>query len=208
MSLITPTQTALTSYLASADTTTTNVRVGDPINVAGKRAIYFLVKMGRRSGTAFTSGYPQIRFEASQEASGDRNWVSLHAYQMAVGASVANTTLSAAISSVPATSFTVAAATNIAVGDILFVKGDADSGNEFVRVRSVSGSTINLDTGTPITVTKSSGNAVTDQAECPPVFAFSCEAFRRFRAVIDNSNGGQTVAAEVAYSTYDADDVT
>jgi hypothetical protein len=212
--LITPVQTKRTSHLSWQDVTNTNQVVGTAINVAGKVAIRFFCKLGRRSGTAFSAAtaglptYPQIRFEASTNDSGDgeNDWFQLFTYSMQTGASIANTTLNGGVSAA-ATSIVVNSATNIAAGDFLFLKGDTDGENELVRVKSVSGTTINLDTATPVVYAKASGNAVTDQAEVYNA-SFGCSTIRRIRAVIDNGNSGQTVAAEVSYTTHDGDSAT
>jgi len=206
---VVPSNTAEASHIAWADVATGNVSVGTPIVVNNgstirKRSIEFFVKFGRRSGTAFTAGWPNIRFEVSPSDSGDSDWYAKYSYQPAVGASIANTTLNGAVSA-NATSIVVASATNIAAGDVLFVSGNTNAGNEVVRVRSVSGTTINLESGTPIVADKNTGNQVTDQAELASGFAFNCETFRRIRAVIDNANSGQTIAVEVSYTTHDMD---
>ncbi len=73
----------------------------------------------------------------------------------------ANTTLSAAVNA-GATSITVASATNIAAGDILKV-GNDDSA-EYVKVDSsyTTGTTIPLDSGTPINFRHEGGEAVVE----------------------------------------------
>ena len=58
-----------------------------------------------------------------------------------------------------------------------------------------------------VTFAHASGSAVTDQAEVASP-AFGCVTFSRLRVVVDNAGGGQTVAAEVAYTTYDSDGAT
>ena len=206
-STVVPNNTAKTAHIAWADTATANQVVGSAIVVndgtTKERAIRFFVKFGRRSGTAFTAGWPNIRFEVSSTDSGNGDWFTQYSYRPEVGASIANTTLNGAVLA-NATSIVVASATNIAAGDRLFVKGNSDSENEVVLVKSVSGTTINLDDGTPIVAAKNTGNAVTDQAELAS-FAFGCETLRRIRAVVDNAGSGQTIAVEVAYTLFDAE---
>lgn len=195
-----PAKTANRSLLAWADVATANVSVGTALDVSTYYGGVVYAQLGRRSGSAFTAGWPNVRIQASAKASGNDCWVDLvPAFQPQVGASIANTTLNGAVSA-GATSFVVTSATNIAAGDVLFLKGDTDAGNELVKVKSVSGTTV-----TPweaVTNAHSSGNAVTDQAE-EYAAALDLTGVVRVRAVIDNASGGQTCAAQVLLSTWD-----
>lgn len=152
-----------------------------------------IVHLARQSGTAFTAGWPNVRVEVSSKSSGDDAWAPVAIYQSAVGASIANATLSGAVSA-GATSVVVAAATNIAAGDILFL-GDSSSSNwELVRVRSVSGTTITLEEA--CTYSHASGAAVYDQSE---IYAIQIDllSVTRCRVVVDNAGSGQTIAVRV-----------
>jgi hypothetical protein len=177
---------------------------GVPIEVwnsPGLGAINILFAPLLRSGTAFTAGWPNLRFEGSPRTSGNDSWVQLFSYQMAVGASIANTTLNGAVSA-GATSFVVTAATNIAVGDLLYL-GDSSSANwEIVRVKGVSGTTITPED--PVVFAHVTAAAVTDQAEILAP-AFDCHRLQRIRVVLDNAGSGQTVAVVVLACTYDSD---
>jgi hypothetical protein len=201
MATTTPNKTGGLTLFAWADVATANVNVGSAVDVSGKLGAFLGIKLGRRSGTAFTAGWPNIRIELSTKTSGTDAWYALpQQFQPQVGASIANTTLNGAVSAA-ATSITVTAATNIAAGDVLFVKGNTDAENEVPRVKSVSGTTVTLEEG--LTYAHNSGNAVTDQAETyvmqPPF-----EGAMRMRAVVDNAGGGQTCAVEITYSTFDS----
>lgn len=207
-STITPNKTVdITAAVAWQDIATANQVISSAISVgtsAGKRAVRFFIKLARRSGTAFTAGWPNVRIEASSKSTGNSDWIPLYSYQMGVGASIANTTLNGAVSA-GATSFVVTAATNIAVGDLLYL-GDSSAANwEIVRVKGVSGTTITPEEA--VTFAHANGAAVTDQAEVASP-AFGCVTFSRMRVVVDNAGSGQTVAAEVAYTTYDSDGAT
>lgn len=196
----TPTKTADVSLSAWADIATANVTVGSAVDVSTRFAAGILVQIGRRSNSAFTAGWPNIRIEASAKSSGNDAWVPIWTYQPQVGSSIASTTLNGAVSA-GATSIVVAAATNIAAGDILFLKGDTDAQNELVRVKSVSGSTVTLEEA--CTYAHASGNAVTDQAESVfPVLGLS--AYSRIRAVVDNAGSGQTCAVQVLMTRLDS----
>lgn len=151
------------------------------------------IHLARQSGSAFTAGWPNVRVEVSSKSSGDDAWAPVATYQPAAGAALVNTTLSSAVSA-SATTVPVASATNIAAGDILFL-GDSSSSNwELDRVKSVSGTTITLEEA--CTYNHSSGAAVYDQSE---IYCCTVDllGFTRARVVVDNGNGGQTVAVRV-----------
>jgi hypothetical protein len=196
---VTPTKTVQTAPIAWQDVATANVVISSAIDVSTKWAASFGVRLGRRSGTAFTAGWPNVRIEASTQTSGNNTWIPVVSYQMQVGASIANTTLSGAVSA-GASTFGVAAATNIAAGDILFL-GDTSTANyEIVRVKSISGTTI---TPEEVVVNAHANSAiVTDQAEV--VFpALDVSAYERLRVVIDNAGSGQSISVEVQCTTFD-----
>lgn len=199
MPTITPTKTVQTDLVTWQDIATANVVLSSAFDVSTKRAGAFGVFLARRSGTALTSPV-NVRLEGAVAASGDQ-WIPICApYAMALGASIANTTLNGAVSA-GATSIVVAAATNIAAGDILFLRGNSDAQNELCRVKAVSGTTVTLEEG--VLFAKNTGNAVTDQAEM--VFpALDLTPYVRVRAVVENLSG-QSVAARVSLVTYDSD---
>lgn len=200
MSTTTINKTVGTSLVAWADVATANVSVGTALDVSTKLAATVFAQLGRRSGTAFTAGWPNIRIEASAKSSGNDAWVPIATFQPAVGASIANTTLNGAVSA-GASSFVVTSGTNIAAGDVLFLKGDTDAGNELVRVKSVSGTTVTPEEN--VTNAHASGNALTDQAESY-VAQLDLTAISRLRAVVDNAGSGQTIAAQVLCVTGDS----
>jgi hypothetical protein len=196
----TPTKTAGTVLLAWQDVATATVVLSPTQDVSAKWAAAFAIKLARRSGSAFAAGWPNVRVEASSKSSGNSDWVPLFSVQIAVGASLASTTLNGAVSA-GATSCVVTAATNITAGDTLYL-GDTSSANwELVRVKSVSGTTVTFEEA--CTFAHANGAAVTDQAES---YFPACDLapYARVRAVADNAGGGQTVAVEVVMSTLDS----
>lgn len=193
-STLTPTKTLDQTLFAWADVATANVTVGTAVDVSAKWAALVFVQLGRRSGSAFTAGWPNVRIEVSAESSGTDSWSPAVVFTPEVGSSIANTTLNGAVSA-GASSFVVASATNIAAGDTLFLKGDTDAGNELVRVKSVSSTTITPEEN--VTNAHASGNAVTDQGVIFAPALIDLSAAARIRAVVDNANGGQTVAVQV-----------
>lgn len=202
MSVTTPTKTAnrVLQDWVSNGLATGNVQVGTELNVSAIFSAFISIQMVRGSGTAFTAGWPNVRIEASAKSSGTDSWVPIWEYQMAVGASIANTTLSANVSA-GATSFTVAAATNIAVGDLLSLNNSTYSVCEIIRVKGVSGTTITPEEA--VTNAYTNGDAVRDQAEVAAV-QLDLSPYQRIRAVIDNAGSGQTMNARVLCSTLDS----
>jgi hypothetical protein len=194
-----PVKTAGRTLLAWQDVTTGAVAVGAVLDVSTLYGGNVFVQLGRRSGVAFTAGQPNVRIQASPKASGTDCWLDAVVFQPNVGASIVNTTLNGAVSA-GATSFTLTSATNVAVGDVLFLKGDTDAGNELVKVKTVAGAVI-----TPweaVTNAHASGNAVTDQAEEYQA-SLDLTGIVRLRAVVENASG-QTVAVQVLVSTWDS----
>jgi hypothetical protein len=202
MATSTPAKTVQTALLAWQDVATGAVTIGTALDVSSIWGATVFVRLGRRSGTAFTAGWPNLRIEASAKASGNDEWYpSAAIFQPQVGASIANTTLNGAVSA-GATSFVVTAATNIAVGDILYL-GDSSSANwELVRVKTVSGTTITPEEA--VTYAHANGSAVTDQAEIFTPAVLDLSSIKRIRAVADNASGGQTAAWEVNVTTFDS----
>lgn len=190
----TPTKTVNNSLVAWQDIATANVVISSAVDVSTYWGAAFQVRLGRKSGTAFTAGWPNVRIEASVQSSGNDHWVPLVPLQMQLGASIANTTLNGAVLA-GATSFVVTAATNIAAGDILFLGHTTDTTKyELVRVKSVSGTTITPEEA--VTYAHDNTAPVTDQAEMyfPAV---DLSTYSRVRAVVDNAGSGQTIAAEI-----------
>jgi hypothetical protein len=150
--------------------------------------------MGRRSGTAFTStALPSVIVQASFLDSGNSGWIDIDEITFTAGTSIANTTQSGNVTA-PAATFGVAAATNIAVGDMLYLHSATAGNCEIVRVKGISGTTI-----TPVdsvVFDKAAGAAVTDQAEQYFV-VYDLTCYKRLRCVVQNRNSGQTIAVRI-----------
>jgi hypothetical protein len=168
--------------------------------VTNKLAASFGVALARSTGSAYTVG-PKVRIEASYHGSNNQAWRQLDAIQMAVGASIANTTLNGAVSANAAT-FVVTSATNIAAGDILFL-GDASAANyEIVRVKSVSGTTVTPEEN--VVNSHTTGAQVTDQAEIYSLGPYDLSTFARVRVILDNVGTGQGVYFRSIMNTLDS----
>lgn len=197
---VTPVKSFQTDLLAWQDVAAAAHVISSAFNCADLWAAAIAVRLGRRTGTAFTAGSPNVLVQASFRTSGNNSWIDIDTFQPLVGATIVNTTLSSAITANDAT-FTVTSATNIAVNDLLFLGHSSAANYEIVKVKSISGTTI-----TPYeNVVNAHTNAalVTDQAE-QLIHAYDLSVFRRIRAIIDNLGSGQNISAEVALMTFDS----
>ena len=198
---VTPSKTVGTALLIWQDIASAAQVISSVIDVSAKWAIAFHIMLARLTGTAFTAGWPNVRIEASGAASGNDAWIPLVTLQPAVGASIVATTLNGAVSAA-ATSCVVTSATNIAVGDLLFLGHTTTPANyELVRVKAVSGTTITFEEA--CTNAHDTGALVTDQAEAyfP---ALDVSPYSRVRVVVDNANSGQGIKTRVTYNTFDS----
>lgn len=181
------------SLIPWQDVATANVVLSAVQATPTQFAAGFNILLGRGTGTAFVAGWPNVRVEASGKDSGNDDWVPVAQFQMAVGASIVNTTLNAALAA-GATSVPVVANTFIGVGDYLYVRDTNVLNSELVRIKSNVGRTLELEEG--LTYDHPSGQLVTDQAESYWAVV-DLSAFTRVRAVVDNGGGGSPVVAQV-----------
>jgi hypothetical protein len=201
------TKTAAISLLAWQDVAATSVVLGSAVDVGvssavGKVSASFFAKYGRRTGTANPAGGPNIRIEASGKTSGTDTWIPITILTPQLGATIASTTLNGAVAA-GATSFVVTAATNIAVGDILFLSDTSAANYEIVRVKTVSGTTITPEE--PVTNAHATGAIVTDQSETFLVTGVDISSITRVRAVDDNEVAStQAHSIEVTMTTADS----
>ena len=163
--------------------------------VTNNIAASFGIALARSTGSAYTVG-PKVRIEAYYQG-----WKQLDAFRMAVGESIANTTLNGAVSADDPTCV-VTSATNIAAGDILFL-GDASAANyEIVRVKSVAGTTVTFEEN--CVNAHDSGAQVTDQAEIYSLGPYDLSTFASVRVILDNVGAGQGVYFRSIINTLDS----
>ncbi len=188
------------TLFAWADVASLAITVGSALDVSTMFEVAVIGRIGRRTGTAFTIGWPNVRIEGSVKASGNNSWAPLFTYQPPVGGTIVNTTLNGAVSANAAT-FIVTSGSNIAAGDILFL-GDSSAANyEIVRVKSISSTTVTPEEN----VVNAHANAaiVTDQAD---IFTavLGITSYQRIRAVVDNAGSGQDISVEVLCGSLDS----
>lgn len=193
MGTITPSKTAARVLLAHTQQATAVVTVGSAIDVSSLLSGVVFVKLGRTVATAL-GNQVKFRLEASAKTSGNDEWVPIREWTSGNGTTAASSsTVNDASFNAGDTSFTITSATGIAAGDLLYLRETGTPGNsEWVRVLSVSGTTITLEEA--VTRNHTNGINVADLAE---QFAFhvNLEAVARLRLVVDSASAasGQTV---------------
>ncbi len=188
------TKTDETTVYAIALTASNSVSISNPIiDVADKYAGHFRVRLGRGTGSAFTTP-PIVRIEGSAETGTPtaNQWAVLAQFQMSVGASLG----SQAVSGTEAAGQTVvslAAGTNFAAGDYVFFHNTTIGNSEWARVIAVSGADITLEEGL---VNAQTGATVRDQAEQYQAY-LDLLGINKIRVVVDGNSSGQAVVCEV-----------
>lgn len=197
----TPTKTVQTTLLAWQTLALNTQVISNTFNCSSIWSAAIGISIVRSSGTAFTAGWPNIRIEASKKQSPDNaSWIPLFVYQPAVGSSIANTTLNGAVSA-NAANFVLAANTNVAIGDLLFLGDAANANFEICRVKSISTNTITPEQN--VVNAHANSSQVTDQAEIafPSV---DLKEYVQLRAVADNAGNGVGIGVEVTLTTFDS----
>lgn len=195
---IVPAKTSV-AFIAWQTIATANV-VHSPVrDVREKWHATVYVEIGRASGSAFTTP-PEIRVSLSHDYTGTR-FKPVAVAPLQLGATIVNTTLNGAVSAA-ATSCVVTSASNIAAGDMLFLGHTTLAANyEIVRVKSVSGTTINFQEA--CLNDHDTLAQVTDQAELL-VFNVPLLGAAALRVAIDNYAGGQSLYARADLEILDS----
>lgn len=186
-----PTKT-LSVTLLSPQTVSNNSRaVGTAVDVSGVHSLGLTMWLARFQTTAHVSPWARLVIEGCPSATDDSMFSTIATLLMPAGSSVAGTTNNGAILA-GATSFSVASATNIAAGAMLWV-GDATAANwEIVRVQSISGTTVTIDGA--FQFAHATGSSVTSQPERVTIPALDVTGLARIRVACLNQSG-QTVIA-------------
>lgn len=203
----TPSKTAGTSVVAWQEVATQNRYISAEQDVSTKWAASFAVRLGRKTSTAFTAGWPNVRIDGCANASGGagNHWIPLWTYQMAVGSGTIAANYVNSAASAGDTNLVLQSTTNFAAGNLIFVGYNADATKyELARILVVTnGTTLALEDALANAHVNNSLSYVTHQAEQVfPVLDLS--AISRVRVVIDNAGGGQSVFAEVIMTTFDS----
>lgn len=202
--VLTPTKAIGSQNLyAIAAQATAVVLVGAPIDVSGKFAALVGVKYGRTIATALGNEV-LFRLEASFKGSADDSWYPILLWSSSLGKTACNsTTLSAGPSAGDGT-VAVTSNTGIAAGTWLYIHEATIANSEWIRCKSISGTTVTLENN--LTRAHTNGANIATLAES---FAFPVDlrGVGRLRLVVDsNSNGasGQTVDVIGEINTLDS----
>ncbi len=167
MSTVTLTTPTYTQVLAPAVVATGNVGTVNTLDLKTKRGAILIVRIGRRNGTALTrSGYVAVRRndnDALVVPNTNRDCL------IPLGASIGSQTVSSG-GGTGATTVTLGANTNFAVGDTICLASDDSSANrvEFARIVAIATNTLTLERA--FRTTHNAADRVTTQAEVFEVF--------------------------------------
>jgi hypothetical protein len=180
------------SLFALASVTSNTVSVGSGIDVSAYYGGVVVARMGRGTGTAFTTS-PICRIEASPKTGPTADeWTVLARFQPFVGASIGSQAVSGT-EAAGQTVVTLAAGTNFAGGDYVFFHNSTIGNSEWCRVVSIATADLTLEEGL---VSAQTGATCRDQAEL--FYALlDLTPWNRLRAVIDGRNTGQANIWEV-----------
>lgn len=181
------------------------ITLGSAIDVSAKLAIAIYGRIGRSAATAFTNEMG-FRFEVSPRASGNDEWYPKNTFtSLTCKTAAASTTLNGATTA-PNTTFVVASATGIVAGSWLYFRETGTPANsEWVRVLSVSGTTITTEES--MTRNHTNGIAITSLAE-EFIYEYDVSAYGRVRLVVDTASNVSGVTADVVASIVTLDNMT
>lgn len=165
MTTTTLTKTAAQALLAHTQLATATQAIGSAIDVSTKIGpAVAMVKIGRTVATALGANLA-FRLEGSAKTSGNDEWYPIYEWTTGNGTTAANaSTVNDAAFNAGDTTFVITSATGITGGDLMYLRETGTPANsEWVRVGSVSGTTITLEEA--CTRNHTNGIATTDLAE-------------------------------------------
>ncbi len=179
------------TLLAITSVASNTVTVGTAVDVATYYAGDVRVRMGRGTGSAFTTA-PVYRIEGTYKTSPTANdWVTLAQFQSAVGATIGSQAVSGT-EAAGQTVVTLAAGTNFGAGDRVFFHNATLANSEWSRVVSIATADLTLEEGLVFAQT---GSTCRDQAE-----DYHClldlTSIQKIRLVVDANSSGQACVVE------------
>ncbi len=188
MALTKQTETAVLSIVSTASN---SITIGSAVDVSTYYAAWLRIRMGRATGTAFTAA-PTFRVQVTYKTSPTANdWVTVANFSPQLGTSLASQAVSGTVNA-GATSFAVAAATNFAAGDYLFLHNTTIGNSEWTRLVSIASTTI---TQSEALVNAQTGSTCRDQAEEYSLY-LDLTTVQKIRLIVDGSGSGQAVIVE------------
>lgn len=179
---------------AIASTASNTISVGATLDVSTYYGGLIRLRMGRATGTAFTTS-PVFRVEASGVLAASvtaNDWVTIAPFTPAVGATIGSQAVSGT-SNAADTTLLLAAGTNFAADNFIFIHNTTIANSEWKHVQSISSATLTLQEGL---VRAQTGATVRNQAE--EFYAFvDLTGINSLRVVVDGATGsGQSVIVE------------
>lgn len=202
MSAVTKTAPTFTQIEAPVVIATAGQGTLRTLDLTTKFGAWIYVMIGRRVATALTRfGFVSIRPTLNNSGSYQIPSTLLDAISSTVAA--ISTTLSASPSAGDAT-VSVTSATSLAVGDTVCLHSDDTSANrvEFVRIASISGTTITLER--ILKIAHTSGDRFTTMADVQKIWLPGGEHYE-FRC---QNNSGQSLVFQVESVTDNGDTIT
>jgi len=179
------------TLFAIASTASNSATYGTSVDVSTYYSCDIRIRMGRGTGTAFTTS-PIIRVEIAYKTSPTANdWVSAAEFSPSVGASIASQAVSGT-EAAGQTVVTLAAGTNFAAGDYVFFHNTTIANSEWSRVLSVSSADLTLEEAIVFAQT---GATCRDQAEQYHAL-IDTTGIQKMRLVVDGYGTGQAVIVE------------
>lgn len=196
MALTKVTEAVLFAIASIASNTAT---YGSAVDVSTYYGCDVRIRMGRGTGSAFTTA-PEIRLQGTYKTSPTANdWVTLAAFRPDVGASIGSQAVSGT-EAAGQTTITLAAITNFGVGDYIFFHNTTLANSEWAHILSAAGSDIVIEEGL---VNAQTGATVRDQAEMYHV-QLDLTSIQKLRLVVDGHSSGQAVIVEAGMGAVSA----
>lgn len=192
------TKVTTVTLLTIVSVTSNTVNVGSAIDVSTYYAADIRIRMGRGTGTAFTTA-PIFRLEGSYATSPTANqWTVLATFQAQVGVSVGSTAVSGT-EAAGQTVVSLTSGTNFTAGDYIFFHNGTLANSEWSRVILVATNDITVEEAI---VNAQTGATARDQAEQYHAI-LDLTGIQKLRLVSDGSGTGQAfiVAAEFGAMT-------
>lgn len=179
---------------AITSVTSNTVSVGAGVSVATYYAVDVRVRMGRGTGSAFTTA-PIIRIEKSVYASPALDqWTPVCQFQPALGATIGSQAVSGTSNAGDGT-LVLAAGTNFAAGDYVFIQNTTIGNSEWVHVTSISSATLTLWSNLVRAQTSATARNQAEEYQA----LIDCVGVQQLRVVVDAHGSGQAAIVHVDF---------
>jgi hypothetical protein len=181
------TKSGKVSLYAITSVTSNTVSVGSAVDVSTYYGATVRVRMGRGTGSAFTTA-PIARIEGSYVASSPTadDWIELCSFQAALGASIGSQAVSGT-SNAADTTLLLAANTNFASGDYIFIQNGTLANSEWKHCVGLSTNTFTLQEAL---INAQTSSNVRNQAEIY-VASLDLTGINNLRMVVNAYGSGQ-----------------